>query len=169
MGSETLNKNSSNQQDWPLTDSVVLRIIDGLYRCRKHIWTNDQNIVNAYGLTWSQLMVLEALRNNEPEFILTPGALATLTQSTSGGITKMLTHLAELDMIERVINAKDKRSSLVRLTPIGAETVEHAMHDLVNANTNLLMETLTLNESETLAELLHKLRRGLQKSLSGTV
>lgn len=114
-------------------------------------------------------MVLEALRNNEPEFILTPGALATLTQSTSGGITKMLNHLAELDMIERVINAKDKRSSLVRLTPIGAETVEQAMHDLVNTNTNLLMETLTLNESETLAELLHKLRRGLQKSLSGTV
>lgn len=166
MGPQLFNKDATTQRKWPLTDTTVLRIIDGLYRCRKYIWTNDHSVVKGYGLTWSQLMILEALRNNEPDLILTPSELATLTQSTSGGITKMLNHLAELEMIEREISASDRRSNLVRLTPLGAETVENVLNDLVTTNTNLFMETLTPNESETLAELLHKLRGGLQNSLS---
>ncbi len=166
MAKQIPSAQEPDDRTWPLKDSAALRIIDGLYRCRKFVWTNDQKIVASYGLTWSQLLVIEALRNAEPDYTLSPTDLAALTQSTSGGMAKMLGGLVKLGMISRVENAHDGRSSLVRLTPIGTETVERALNELARTNTEIFLNTLTQEECDALAESLAKLQDGLKRTFN---
>lgn len=158
----------ANERKWPLEDTAALQIIDGLYRCRKFVWNNDQRIVAKYGLTWTQLMIIEALRDEEPSFTLSPTQLTSKTQATSGGMAKMLRGLEQSGFIRRIENTQDQRSRLVKLTTLGAETVETALNELARTNTEVFLEILSQEECEDLAASLAKLRRGLMQRFDST-
>lgn len=158
-------KNSDTS--WPAAQSIAARIVGGLFRSRNHVWDNDHKIVATYGMTWSEFGTLISLRSAGADFTLSPTKLYSDTQTSSGGMTKMLHHLEAAKLIERIPNPEDRRSRLVKLTPKGAEMVETVVERLVETNNDLFLSVLGDEDAEELARLLRKLAQGLQKRQIG--
>jgi DNA-binding MarR family transcriptional regulator len=149
---------------WPRERPAEARIVPGLFRSRNYIWDNDHRIVEAQGITWSQMLTLVTLRGT-PDRVLSPTQLYEAAQVTSGGMTKMLHGLEQARFIMRLPNPDDKRSRLVKLTPEGAEMAEAVVDKLVATNKELIGGILSAEECETLAHLLRKLSAGLQERM----
>jgi len=162
------DKTAPQSYAWPIQDSDSLRIVDGLYRCRKFVWENDQHVVSNSGLTWSQMLILEALRNTEPNFTLSPTELRVKAQLTSGGTTKMLLGLEKSGFISRNGDSNDRRRSFVSLTPEGKVAVEKTLNELSDTNTTVFASILSEQEVGELARLLLKLKDGLGQRLENT-
>ncbi len=138
------------------------RVVGGLFRTRNYVWDNDHRVVAKYGLSWTQFLVLMYLRGSTPSLTLSPTQLYEATQSSSGGMTKMLHGLSADGYVDRIANPEDRRSSLVRLTNSGAEMAEKIVEKLIDTNTEMFGNILSDEECETLSELLRKLSAGLQ-------
>ena len=78
-------------------------------------------------------------------------------------MAKMLKGLAEKDLVERLPNPEDARSTLVRLTPKGADLVEEIIDQLVKTNTELFADILSEEDRSKLADLLERLSVALEK------
>jgi len=75
---------------------------------------------------------------------------------TSGTMTNRLDRLEELKLITREQDPDDGRGSLVTLTKSGIHAVDAALEGLLE-NERELLQTLSIKDRETLAELLSKL------------
>jgi DNA-binding MarR family transcriptional regulator len=75
------------------------------------------------GLTPSQLAALATVHNHGP---LTLGALAEREQVAPPSITKVVTKLEAVGLLERRSDPTDRRVHHVRTTPAGAELVEES-------------------------------------------
>ena len=138
----------------------------GLFRSRNYVWNNDQKIAGKFGITWTQFLILRALRFSNAEFTLSPTELYAATQASSSGTAKMLHGLQDAGLVDRLPNAKDARSTLVQLTDKGADLVEAIIDQLMEVNTDLFEGILEKPELERLAELLQKLSAGLEQRQS---
>lgn len=78
------------------------------------------------GLTLTQLSALTVIWREGP---LTAGDLATKEQVRPPSITRVLTGLESLDLVQRLENPRDGRQVLVQITPNGA----HRMTEFVRA------------------------------------
>ena len=156
----------SDEPSWPKERPAEARIVPGLFRSRNYIWDNDHRIVENHGVSWSQFLALSSLRSAAPDYVLSPTQLYTAAQVTSGGMTKMMHGLTKAGFIERIDNPDDKRSRLVRLTPLGASLAETIVEELISENKTLIGGILSAEEAEQLAYLLRKLSVGLQSRLS---
>ena len=94
---------------------------------------------------------------------MTPTELYAATQASSSGMTKMLRGLNEKGLVDRISNAKDGRSTLVRLTESGADLVESIIDHLVETNSELFEDVLSKEDREQLADLLERLSVALEK------
>lgn len=94
---------------------------------------------------------------------MSPTELYAATQASSSGMAKMLKGLVEKDLVERLPNPEDARSTLVRLTPKGADLVEEIIDQLVKTNTELFADILSDEDRSKLADLLEQLSVALEK------
>jgi DNA-binding MarR family transcriptional regulator len=94
-----------------------LLLADALTRC-----------LGPWDLTSAEYGVLIALRSVGAPYELRPSDLKARLLLTSGGVSNVLNRLAKSGLIERQRDAKDGRSSWVRLTEAGVETAESAVH-----------------------------------------
>jgi MarR family transcriptional regulator, 2-MHQ and catechol-resistance regulon repressor len=114
--------------------------------------------IRTFGLTEPQFAVLECLGHLGP---LSPGALSKKMLVTNSNITCVVDNLVREGLVERARNSKDRRSTLVGLTPKGRSLFEDnfAKHaDFIFKAVSILTET----EQQTLAGLLKKLGIYLQ-------
>lgn len=147
--------------DWPKAERpATAQIVAHLFRTRNFIWDNDHRTVADFGLTWSQLQTLIALRS-APDQVLAPTQIYGAAQVSSGGLTKMLIGLTAEGHVERLKNPDDKRSKLVKLTPKGATLVEDVVFKLMETNQALIGSILEEEEYRMLERLLSKLHSGL--------
>lgn len=75
-------------------------------------------VVTTHGLTVSDWIVLATLSGGEAISI---GALAETTTLKQPTVTRILDRMAAKGQVERVEHPADRRSTLVRITPTGAE------------------------------------------------
>ena len=148
---------------WQATPNTATRIVAGLFRSRNYVWNNDHKVAERHGITWTQFLILRALRFTNEAFTLTPTQLYDAAQASSSGTAKMLAGLAEMDLIERLPNPDDARSTLARLTEKGADLTEQIVDELIEVNTALFDGVLSEVEREQLADLLGKLSEELQE------
>lgn len=94
---------------------------------------------------------------------MSPTELYAATQASSSGMAKMLRGLTEKDLVERLPNPEDARSTLVRLTPNGADLVEEIIDELVKSNTELFADVFSEEDRVKLADLLEQLSVALEK------
>jgi len=120
-------------------------------------------VAATFGVSWTQFLVLRALRFAADDFTMSPTALYAATQASSSGMAKMLKGLTEKGLVERLPNPQDARSTLVRLTPNGADLVEAIVDQLVATNTDLFADVLPEADREHLADLLERLSRALEE------
>ncbi len=116
--------------------------------------------IRTFGLTEPQFAVLECLGHLGP---LSPGALSKKMLVTSSNITCVVDNLVREGLVERARNGKDRRSTLVGLTPKGWSLFEEnfARHaDFIRKAVSVLTE----KEQLTLSDLLRKLGVYLQNN-----
>lgn len=150
---------------WQAKPNTVTRIVTGLFRSRNYVWNNDHKVAERNGVTWTQFLILRALRFTNEDFTLTPTQLYDAAQASSSGTAKMLSGLAEKGLVTRPANPDDARSILVKLTESGADLTERIVDELIATNTELFDGIMSDAEKEQLAELLGKLSAELQKRL----
>ncbi|SHH14469.1 DNA-binding transcriptional regulator, MarR family [Cognatiyoonia sediminum] len=154
---------SPKPRTWKATPNTATRIVAGLFRSRNYVWNNDHKVAEQHGITWTQFLILRALRFTNEALTLTPTQLYEAAQASSSGTAKMLAGLAEMGLIERFPNPDDARSTLARLTEKGADLTEQIVDELIEMNTALFDGVLTTEEREQLADLLGKLSAELRE------
>jgi len=119
------------------------------------ISTKEIRYFTEHGLTLNQFKVLEVLyhRGN-----LNVGSITKLTMSTPGNITVVVKNLKRDGWIHTVKDDNDKRSTLLSISPKGAEVIEsifptHAQN--LTSDFNILND----NELESLYTLVRKLQK----------
>ena len=95
------------------------------------------------GLTLTQLSALTVIWREGP---LTAGDLATKEQVRPPSITRVLTGLEALDMVERLENPRDGRQVLVQVTPLGSQR----MTEYIRARERWLEQALAALSDEEL-------------------
>ena len=152
----------SKSRPWRVDPNATTRIVGGLFRSRNYVWDSDSKVAAQFDLTWTQFLILRALRFGSEDFTLSPTALYEATQATSSGTATVLRALEQKQLVDRIANPDDGRSTLVRLTESGADLVEAIVDRLIETNTALFDGILSEQEKDALAGLLEKLSVGLQ-------
>lgn len=116
-----------------------------------------------HGLERWEFDVLATLLRSGAPYALTAGALNKAAMVTSGAITNRIDRLAAKGMVERVLDANDRRSVRVRLTDKGHALVSELLALHVE-NEARLFAALAPQERDQLAGSL----RGLLESLGDT-
>jgi DNA-binding MarR family transcriptional regulator len=108
------------------------------------------------GLSGESFDVLASLRRSGPPYQLSPTTLFREMMLTSGAMTNRIDRLEEAGLVSRRPDLKDRRGTLVRLTPKGKVLIDAATTKHV-ANEERLLSGLSAREQLQLAELLRKL------------
>jgi DNA-binding MarR family transcriptional regulator len=144
----------------PDLDSSPIGVVGRISRLARELEARLEPIYREHGLEPGWHDVLATLRRQGPPYRLRPSDLTGALMLTSSGTTKRLDKLEQAGLIERAPDPKDRRGTLITLTPRGIELMERltAAH---MANEARLLEALSAGEREALAGLLRKLLLGL--------
>lgn len=118
------------------------------------------NYKTNYQLTHWEFDVLATLRRSGAPFILSPTALFDSMMVSSGTMTNRLQHLEKKQLITRIDNPADKRSSLVQLTDTGVTLIDEVMTSHIQLE-NQLLSDMSAEELSILNVLLKKLEHQL--------
>ncbi len=110
------------------------------------------NYLNEFDLTTNQFKVLEVLYHRGD---LNIGSITKLTMSTPGNITVVVKNLKRDGWITAIASKKDKRASILTITPKGVEVIEKVFPNHAQ-NLHKSFEVLNDEELDTLYELLNK-------------
>jgi MarR family 2-MHQ and catechol resistance regulon transcriptional repressor len=115
-----------------------------------------QSNLRHLGLGLTDFMILESVLHVGP---ITPSRLGDRVGLTRGSITSAVDRLAARGLVTREPNATDARSSLVKLTPVGAAVIEAAWRSHAEAVERMLEQALTEEQSVVLFKLIGQVRR----------
>lgn len=136
-----------------------LKILIGLHKNVKELDRRTFDIARAYGLSFSQFMVLEALFSKGK---LSIGEVREAILSSVGTISLVVTNLEKMGYIKREKKEKDRRLCILSLTDEGREIIEK----IVPENEKMIddyMARLDEKEIKTLLVLLKKLGADISK------
>ncbi|GIF19026.1 DNA-binding MarR family transcriptional regulator [Actinoplanes tereljensis] len=142
------------EHDWldPLTEAIFAR----LHTLTRYAAQYRRETLAEGGLKLWQFKILLTLRRLGPPYTAGPSRLADLLGLTRGALSNRLVSLDEAGLITRTHPGGDRRRVEVRLTDAGYATFErHASTE--GRSENRLLEPLTVEERQTLADLLRKL------------
>lgn len=148
------------QKNWPETATPETAVILGLIRLNDIVSEQTGKMMAQFDLTPAAFEVLVTLRALAPPRQLSPTELYRSILITSGGMTKVLKQLENQGAIERIVDDKDKRSSLVKLTKAGTELAEKSADAVTKAERKLFSQSLSAKDVKDLGEILrHALKR----------
>jgi DNA-binding MarR family transcriptional regulator len=136
----------------PLTEAITVR----LATTSRYLTQSRKRALAGSGFQLGQFKILLALRRLGPPYATSPSLLADSLGLTRGALSARLGPLEEAGLIARAHDAGDRRRVEVRLTDAGHAAVEQHLKAENRAETDLL-SPLTLDERETLNNLLRKL------------
>jgi len=116
---------------------------------------NIEESVAQFELQHADFSVLATLRRSPKPYCLSPTDLYKSMFFSSGGLTKVLGRLVDANLIERIENAEDKRSKLVKLNIKGKALVETIMPILKQQDV-MLLKGVSQEELVLLDSLLNK-------------
>lgn len=145
-------------QQWaeirPDLDCTPMGVIGRIGRLERVLSPKIDKTINEHDLSRIEFDLLATLRrSNQP---LTPTELYKATMLSSGAVSTRLDKLASRGWLERLHNETDRRSCRVVLTEQGRDIIDKAVEGHV-VNEHQLLESLTKQEQENLANLLAKL------------
>jgi DNA-binding MarR family transcriptional regulator len=115
----------------PGTDPAALLVALWLNRLGRLFEVNLDALVRRHGLVPSEFRVLGTLLLNGSPHELSPTQLNQIVVLTSGGMTKAVSRLETLGLVERRADPSDGRGVLVRLTRAGVRTSGTLLGELV--------------------------------------
>ncbi|HFR3539072.1 TPA: MarR family winged helix-turn-helix transcriptional regulator [Streptococcus suis] len=140
---------SLNENKNALHSLVVFR------RAANTITKSELETIKKYGLTVCQFGVMEALYNKGN---LRIQDLIDKLLSTSGNMTVVIKNMIRDGYVYKAVDTNDRRASLIGLTPLGRQTIEKILPEHYE-NIGKIFSVLTLEEQDTLAEILKKFKK----------
>lgn len=147
------------EDNWPQSAEKCSPAILRLHRIHDYHQQDLIEILDQYDLQRADFSVLAALRRHGEPCCLSPTELYRSMLFSSGGLTKVLSRITTLGLIERLDNPEDKRSKLVKLTEKGKELIDRIIQQLHNHEQEFV-SVLSEKEQEQLNSLLEKLLTG---------
>lgn len=111
------------------------------------------------GLEVSEIAALEHLQGAGE---LTPGQLAARLSMTSGAVTALVDRLERIGHVQRSPNPRDRRSSILRVTPAGAEDAVRYLAPLAEEITQIATG-LSDEERDTAGKFLEQLTAAISR------
>lgn len=103
--------------------AMTRQVVAALRRIIRAIDLHSRSLVQRFGLTGPQLVVLKELIEQSPRSVSELAAAVNLSQAT---VTGILDRLERKDMIARVRDSEDRRRVLVTPTPVAEGALEGA-------------------------------------------
>lgn len=141
----------------PDLDCSPMGPIGRIKRCSMLLEQKLQLVFDDFGLCAWEFDMLAALRRSGTPYCLSPTDLFSTLMVTSGTMTHRLKRLENRGLITRVVNSRDARSMLVKLSEDGKKTIDCAVEKHVN-NEMIILKKLSIDD-------LHALERGLSALL----
>ncbi|WP_111861117.1 MarR family winged helix-turn-helix transcriptional regulator [Acinetobacter sp. CFCC 10889] len=138
----------------PDLDVSPMGVIGRIKRCAMYLEQQIESGLAQFELSLWEFDMLATLRRSGHPYCMSPTELFSTLMVTSGTMTHRLKRLEGRNLIERVKNPEDSRSSLVQLTNEGFELI------------NLAVEKHVENERTILAELPKEVSGSLDVQLS---
>ena len=135
-------------------EQLDLRMVIALSRTMQVINRKQSRLINEYGLTMPQFVVLEALYHKGPLCI---NDIIEKTLSTSGNMTVVIENLRKDKYIEKKKDEIDQRKYIISLTQKGKMIIEEIFPTHLENLTKILSKLEKLEKKELL-KLLKKLR-----------
>lgn len=142
-----------------VNNRVELKILIGMHRNVNEIDKKTSKLASEYGLTTSQFAVLEALYSKGD---MSVGMVRKHILSSMGTIPLIVDNLVKHDYVERLSDPKDRRVSILHLTPKGYDLIK----ELAPKNEDNIidhMKVLSEAEKEQLLYLMKKLGGRLEQ------
>jgi DNA-binding MarR family transcriptional regulator len=133
-----------------------MQVLSRVTRLARHLDRARRGAFAAHALETWEFDVLSALRRAGRPYQLSPGTLLRETMVTSGTMTNRVDRLAARRLVERRPDPADRRGVLVRLTPLGRQSVDAAL-DALLAGERELLAGLGPRDQHRLAALLRQL------------
>jgi DNA-binding MarR family transcriptional regulator len=149
---QTVAKNSSSLVTLERELAYLVRMLEAVQRKRR------------YPLERAQYLLLELLRENGPQPVANLAERLVLDSST---VARQVASMEQQELIDRVPNPDDGRSTMVRATPQGLRSAEQ-MRDIRLGRIALLFDRWSETDRSELARVLGKLNGSLLQSISGS-
>ena len=146
--SETLERHGRTEALWRLERAGFLM---------KH---STSTIVANFGLSFSEHTTLSSLLMDNEDVPLTQTQLVELTGSSPSAMTSRIDRLEARGLVQRAPDPRDRRATVVRLTPAGLDLVWRAL-EAVDEAQQALLKDFTAEESAAFVSLLRKLTASL--------
>tara|TARA_R110000772_G_scaffold62187_3_gene139848 strand:- start:63783 stop:64211 length:429 start_codon:yes stop_codon:yes gene_type:complete len=115
----------------------------------KHL---DNSLGAIHGIGLTEYMVLRSLMR-APDHVLRRIDIADALERTASGITRMLMPMEKIGLVQKELNERDARVSLVRITRAGEELFENASATL-NAKSETLLKNVDGKKVDVFLDLL---------------
>lgn len=149
------------QRERPDLDASPMGPIGRINRCAALLQQKLETAFARFDLSMWEFDMLAALRRSgEPS--LSPTELFSTLMVTSGTMTHRLKRLETRGFIERVPNAQDARSMLVKLTESGRELIDRAVEEHIE-NERQILSGLSANALSELDNSLSAFLRTLEQ------
>jgi DNA-binding MarR family transcriptional regulator len=142
-------------------EALEYALADGIFTVHKALLQNVSALMTELDLTES---LADALWQLDPEGApLSRRALSERLHCDPSNVTFLVDRLDEKGLVERVVDASDRRVKATRLTPAGASTRERLVRGTASGPT---FASLGLKEKQQLAHLLSKTQPSYEHSRS---
>lgn len=135
-------------------DKIDLSILIALSRSTQTVQRRSAAILKDSGLTITQFGVLEALYHKGD---MTINKIIERLLSTSGNMTVVINNLEKEQLVNRYVNPKDRRSTLIAITEKGRSRVKEIFPPHL-LDLKECFSVYSEDEKEQLLDLLKKLR-----------
>ena len=148
-------------REYPDADISTLSPMTRLVRLGVLMDTFQKETLEPFELTPSDYAVLSTLRRAGQPYQLSPSALYTVLERSSGGMTKMLKRLEGVGLVERIPDPEDGRSTLVLLTELGVALQEEVFKVFLS-RTQELLHTISPSKLREIDNSLRLLLEGIE-------
>src|SRR5262249_25754282 len=125
-----------------------------------------ERVFREHGFSFWAFTVLTALRRAGEPYRLTPGQLRSAGMVSAAAVTKRISRLEELGLVERVPDPYDKRGTLVALTKPGLKLIDTLAERYLKEE-RAAIANLDPEQAATLAQLLKQLLLELEGPRTG--
>lgn len=144
------------RENWPEYNKKIVPEVMMFFQIEELLEKTVLDVSKQHGIQRGDFEVMFCLRAGSKNRVLSPTEIYTKLGLSSGGLTKILYRLSDKELIERLANKDDKRSSLVRLTPLGEKRLCTVLDGIVDRDQSFF-ETLNNDERNQLQTLFKKL------------
>lgn len=153
-------------EERPELDVSSIAVIGRFMRIAGLLVQRFERLCRSYGFSFGALTVLTALRRSGEPYRLTPSELRAAGAVSGAAVTKRVTSLEALGLVERLPDPVDGRGTLVGLTPKGLEVVDELTERYL-ADERATIAVLDESQKRALADLLRLMLLGLEGPQTG--